>query len=106
MHARLFATTALAAVVLGLAGALTPAPADPSTEAQPPKQPEKVAASAAPMPFQLRDLRSDPPEVESASVQLLKEPTREGNTVLRVRFVAGQGLPAQLVVGLDERVVL
>ena len=49
-----------------------------------------------------RDLREDPPVVESVAVRPLPSPTAEGNAVVLVQFARDEKLPPQLTVDLEN----
>jgi hypothetical protein len=49
-----------------------------------------------------RDLREDPPAVESVVVRPLPSPTAEGNAVVLVQFAREERLPQQLTVDLEN----
>src|SRR6185436_19435415 len=49
-----------------------------------------------------RDLREDPPKVESVFARPLPSPTAEGNAVVLVQFAKDQKLPPQLSFDVEE----
>ena len=103
MTARFLPVGVLVAAALACAAATTRSQVGGAkpTEAPTPAALALPARTAA--PFQARNLGSDPPEVLSGSVQLLRQPTDAGNAVLRVRFAPNQGLPDQIVVTPGDR---
>ena len=50
-----------------------------------------------------RDLREDPPAVESVTARPLPNPSAEGNALVLVRFAREERLPTQLTLDLEER---
>ena len=65
------------------------------------------SSSAAASDKSVRDFSVNPPKVDSMSAMRLKEPQKDGNTLLKVRFAREEQVPRQLPINLAAgRVIL